>query len=117
MYVDFPGGSDGKVSVYNARDQGSIPGSGRSAGEGNGNPLQSSCLENPLDRGAWWATVHRVVELDTTERLHFNVIQCANIHRIISEFSQIYLFTTFLFPWSTLLHSIFFGKLFLESWE
>ena len=50
---DFPGGSDGKVSVYNAGDLGSIPGSGRSPGEGNGNPLQYSCLENPMDRGAW----------------------------------------------------------------
>ena len=49
---DFPGGSDGKVSVYNAGDPGSIPGSGRSAGEGNGNPLQYYCLENPMDRGA-----------------------------------------------------------------
>ena len=44
--LDFPGGSDGKASVYNAGDQGSIPGSGRSPGEGNGNPLQFSCLEN-----------------------------------------------------------------------
>ena len=47
---DFPGGSDGKASAYNARDLGSIPGSGRSSGEGNGNPLQYSCLENPMDR-------------------------------------------------------------------
>ena len=51
--LDFPGGSDGKASAYNARDLGSIPGSGRSPGEGNGNPLQYSCLENPMDRGAW----------------------------------------------------------------
>ena len=49
----FPGGSDGKASVYNAGDLGSIPGLGRSAGEGNGNPLQYYCLENPMDRGAW----------------------------------------------------------------
>ena len=49
---DFPGGSDGKASVYNVGDLGSIPGSGRSAGEGNGNPLQCYCLENPMDRGA-----------------------------------------------------------------
>ena len=50
---DFPGGSDGKAPVYNAGDLGSIPGSGRSPGEGNGNPLQYYCLENPMDRGAW----------------------------------------------------------------
>ena len=58
MYNDFPGGSDGKASAYNAGDLSSIPGLGRSPGEGNGNPLQYSCLENPMDRGAWWATVH-----------------------------------------------------------
>ena len=51
MY-DFPGGSDGKMSAYNARDPGSIPGLGRSSGEGNGNPLQYFCLENPVDGGA-----------------------------------------------------------------
>ena len=50
---DFPGGSDGKTSVYNVRDLGSIPGLGRFRGEGNGNPLQYSCLENPMDGGAW----------------------------------------------------------------
>ena len=49
---DFPGGSDGKVSGYNAADPGSVPGSGRSSGEGNGNPLQYACLENPMG-GAW----------------------------------------------------------------
>ena len=62
-----PGGSDGKVSAYNAGDLGSIPGLGRSPGEGNGNPLQYSCLENPRDQGAWWATVHEFAESDTTE--------------------------------------------------
>ena len=49
----FPGGSDSKASAYNMEDVGSIPGSGRSPGEGNGNPLQYSCLENPMDGGAW----------------------------------------------------------------
>ena len=62
---DFPGGSDGKASVYHAGDLGSIPGSGRSPGEGNGNPLQYSCLENPMDRGAWRATVHGVTKSQT----------------------------------------------------
>ena len=51
--LDFPGGSDGKASAYNSGDLGSIPGSGRFPGEGNGNPLQYSCLENPMDGGAW----------------------------------------------------------------
>jgi len=51
--MDFPGGSDSKASVYNAGDLGSIPGSGRSPGEENGNPLQYYCLENPMDGGAW----------------------------------------------------------------
>ena len=61
----FPGGSDGKASAYNARDAGSIPGSGRSPGEGNGNPLQYSCLENLMGGGAWWATVHGVAKSRT----------------------------------------------------
>ena len=52
-WVDFTGGSDSKMSVYNSGDLGSIPGLGRSSGEGNGNPLQDYCLENPMDRGAW----------------------------------------------------------------
>ena len=59
------GGSDGKASAYNAGDSGSIPGSGRSPGEGNGNPLQYSCLENPMDGGAWLATVHGVAKSRT----------------------------------------------------
>ena len=56
----FPGGSVVKNLPANAGDQGLIPGSGRSPGEGNGNPLQNSCLVNPMDRGAWWDTVHGV---------------------------------------------------------
>ena len=53
------------MSACNVEDLGSIPGSGRSPGEGNGNPLQYSCLENPMDRGAWWATVHGVAKSRT----------------------------------------------------
>ena len=52
-YLDFPGGSDGKASVWNVGDLGLSPGLGRSPGEGNGKPLQYSCLEIPMDRGAW----------------------------------------------------------------
>ena len=58
----FLGGSDGKESPFNAGDLGSIPESGRSPGKGNDNPLQYSCLENPMDKGAWEATVHRVAK-------------------------------------------------------
>ena len=63
----FPGSSNGKESACNVGDLGSIPGLGRSPGEGNGNPLQYSCLGNPIDRGAWRAAVHGVAkEWDTT---------------------------------------------------
>ena len=64
--------SEVKASACNAGDLGSVPGLGRSPGEGNGNPLQDSCLENPMDRGAWWTTVHGVAESDTTEQLHYH---------------------------------------------
>ena len=64
-YWGFPGGSEDKASACNAGDLGSIPGSGRSSGEGNGNPLQYSCLENPMDGGAWLATVHRSAKSQT----------------------------------------------------
>jgi len=79
------GGSEVKASACNAGDLGSIPGLGRSPGEGNGTPLQYSCLENPMGRGAWWATVHRVAKslqrvwlvgpksLDMTDQLHIHI--------------------------------------------
>jgi len=63
--LGFPGGSEVKASACNAGDVGSIPGSGRSTGEGNGNPLQYSWLENSMDREAWWATVHRIAKSRT----------------------------------------------------
>ena len=68
--MSFPSGSIGKESACNkgdTRDLGLIPGSGRFPGGGDGNPLQYSCLENPLDRGAWRATIHGVAESDMTE--------------------------------------------------
>ena len=60
--MGFPGGSDGKESAGNAGDPGSIPGSGRSPGEGNSNPFQYSCLDNSMDKAAWWATVPGVLK-------------------------------------------------------
>ena len=60
--MGFPGGSEDKTSACNAGDLGLIPGLGRSPGEGNGNPLQYSYPENPMDRGAWWATVLGVIK-------------------------------------------------------
>ena len=63
--LGFPSSSNGKASTCNAGDPGSIPGSGRSSEKGNGNPLQYSCLENFMDRGAWWAMVHGVAKSQT----------------------------------------------------
>ena len=65
--MDFPGGSEIKASACNVGDLGSIPGSGRSPGEGNDKPLQYSCLENPMDGGAWWAIVHGSAKSQTRE--------------------------------------------------
>ena len=65
----FLGGSDGKESARNSGDASLIPGSGRFHEEGNGKPLQCSCLENSTDRGAWQATVHGIIQSDMTERL------------------------------------------------
>ena len=62
MFLGFPGSSDGKESACSAGDLGLIPELGRFPGEGDGNPLQCSSLENPMDRGARWATVHRVTK-------------------------------------------------------
>ena len=78
LCTGFPGGSYGKESACNARDPGSIPGSGRSPGEGNGNPLQYSCLENPMDGGFWGATIHWVAKSGTqlnNQHFHFNICQ------------------------------------------
>ena len=67
VFLGFPSGSDGKDSASNVGDLGLILGLGRSFGEGNGSPLQYSCLENSMGRGGWWATVHGVSESDMTE--------------------------------------------------
>ena len=64
-FIVLTGGSDGKATAQNAGDLGSIPGLGRSHGEGNGYPLHYSCLENPINRGAWWATFHRTAKNQT----------------------------------------------------
>ena len=65
MLSQLPDSSEVKASACNVGDPGLIPGLGRSPGEGNGNPLQYSCLENPIEGGAWWATVHRVTKSQT----------------------------------------------------
>ena len=78
----FPGGSDSKESACNAGDTCSVFGSGRSPGEGNGNSLQYSCLENPMDEGAWWATVHGITKSQTQlsdfTSLHFITYEACN---------------------------------------
>ena len=68
--LGFPGGSEGEKSACNEGDLGSIPVSVRSPSEGNGYPLQYSCLENPMDRGAWWATVHGATKSWTQPSTH-----------------------------------------------
>ena len=70
VWRDFPGGSNSKESTCNAGDPDLIPGSGRSPGEGHGNPLQYSCLENPKDRGAQWAKFHGVTKSQTRLSMH-----------------------------------------------
>jgi len=75
LYMGFLGGSDGKESACNAGDLGLIPGLERSSGEGHGNPLQYSCLENSIGRRAWWATVHGVTKNQTplsNQHFHFH---------------------------------------------
>ena len=81
----FPGGSDGKESACNAGDLGLIPGLERSPGEGNGNPLQYSCLEHFTDRGAWWTTVHGVAKSWTQ-----GSNSCFHFHFLCTYLSSIY---------------------------
>ena len=84
--MDFPGGSDGKASVYNAGDLGSIPGLERFPGAGNGNPRQYSCLENPMDGGAWCPCVLK--ESDRTEQLHFHAVKQI-IQKMMTQIAKI----------------------------
>ena len=84
--LGFPGGSEVKASASNAGDLGSIPGSGRSPGNGNGNPLQDSCLENPMDRGAWWATVHGVAKSRTRLSNLTSLPQFKSINSLVLSF-------------------------------
>ena len=78
-------GSENKVSACNTGDLGLTPGSGRPPGEGNGNLLQDSRLENPMDRGAWWAAVHGVTESDTTQRLHILFFPKATPEKMVPQ--------------------------------
>ena len=84
MCIKLIGGSEVKAPACNAGDLGSIPGLGRSPREGNGNPLQYSCLENPMDGGAWWATVHGVTKRwtrlsDFTLKAYIKKAECRGI--------------------------------------
>ena len=93
--VGFPGGSDGKESTCNAAEPGSIPGLGRSPGEGNGNPLQYSYLATSMNRGAWWAKVHGVAKSWTKlndQHFHFDVVGLSGLwklgHKVYCDYSS-----------------------------
>ena len=113
---NFPGGSDGEESSCSSRDLGSIPGLGRSPGEGSGNPLQYSCLGNTMDRGAWWATVHRVSKeshmTEHTQRDSWFILQCGtNLCCTTNWLTYTHidiLFLTILFHWFITGYRIYF---------
>ena len=89
--LSFPSSSDGKESTCNAGDPGSIPGSGRSPGEAIGYPIQYSCLENSMDRGAWWDTVHGATEKITKTKIYFGgyrFIHTRNISTLLHLYSS-----------------------------
>ena len=97
VFIRFPGGSEVKASASNVGDPGSIPGWGRSPGEGNVSPLQYSCLENPRDGEAWWATIYGVTKSQTWlshftslhSSLHFHSISQVQLLRWLSLFSDL----------------------------
>ena len=94
LVMGFPHGSDGKASACNAGDQGLIPGLGRYPGEGNSNPLQYSCLENPMDRGDWQVKVHRVTKSQTqlsnfTSMLVITLADIMGLGRLSVQFSSV----------------------------
>ena len=108
LYLGFPGGSDSKESACNVRDRGSIPGLGRSPGEGNGNSLQYSCLENPMDRGAWWATVRGITKSQTRHQITLSLSSLFNPGSFYVD-SRLTDFTPLLFlsyPSDSLLYSL-----------
>ena len=115
MLICFPGGSEVKVSACNAGDLGSIPGLGKSPGEGNGNPLQYSCLENPTDGGAWWATVHGVAKswtrLSDFTSLHAyrSIYRCWTWWIFINYWHRLTSFKETFFL-------IYFGKRIINNW-
>ena len=88
LFLGFPRSSVGKESACSIGDPGSIPGSGGAPGEGNGNPLQYSCLENPMDRGAWRGTVHRVARVghDLATKPPPSINLCQKVHLYILGF-------------------------------
>ena len=99
----FPGGSDGKASACNAGDPGSVPGSGRAPAVGNSNPLQSSCLENSVDTGAWWSAVHGVVKSRTrlSDEYFFSLFSqsqafCCSTPRGCTQSVELYFIVSFL---------------------
>ena len=116
--LGFPGGSEVKASACNAEDLGSVPGSGRYPGEGNSNPLQYSCLENPMDRGAWWATVHGVAK----SRTRLSDLTLTFCFQLISQFLRFIhvacslfflLLKSILFIW---IYNILYIHLLLNIW-
>ena len=121
------GDSEGKASAYNAGDPGSIPGLGRSPGEGNGNPLQYSCLENPMDGGAWWATVHEVTKSQTWLNFTFPFtpsFMLGDDHDVVRPLSQQeddFALWCFIKLWRLMIRNIFKGRIltrdFLRAYE